>query len=649
VANLLRFAGRSVVSSEIPDCSTRPRVIVEHTAQMRRPVVFALFLMVTACGGGSGTPDAVVVPPADAEIVPAFRNPVDLPDDELALQALQILGADVEGHDERCNGCHPLTKQHIRYWATLSDVAMADCFTDLGITSVDSAHGTIDCWRIKPSNPTATFDTPKLGVFAAGARLPWFQYLFTKAYNGSTTEYEQFVQRSAMPPSGGREVEMTQAQFDVVAEWFIRGIPNLEELLPEDPPPTECFPSVGTRVIEHVAAMATEGWAAHNLAQGMSMYGCAGASTPADCLASKPLASSTTFGADWDIAGRGTSRVLYQFVNEYSSDYWTRSSADGRFVAHGGGQPGFPSTVLDLQENSLINLNAAYDPAFFPDNSGFVFQNAPNNVCPQSVLVAAGTNVSMNEAGCTDLGAVGLYEHVGAAIGGDYFAVSGEFVSDNGGHAVTLRDPQSNFGQDGSVRITPMVYNGSSFSTKPSVNVAVPFEGDAVLSPTSKLMVNRLSGPSGRQLGFVLRAVDATPSGSSYDIDAPEIGRYCFTGGKPAFSYDERWMIIHHYISPNSDEDAQELGFTGADDPGYTSQPTTATSYTARGTANVFLVDLVTGEKTRLTNMKPGQYALYPHFRSDGWIYYQVRDIGGPGSGDETEYAVASNAAFVLD
>ena len=24
--------------------------------------------------------------------------------------------------------------------------------------------------------------------------------------------------------------------------------------------------------------------------------------------------------------------------------------------------------------------------------------------------------------------------------------------------------------------------------------------------------------------------------------------------------------------------------------------------------------------------MKPGQYALFPHFRSDGWIYFLVRD-----------------------
>src|SRR5687767_2023660 len=88
----------------------------------------ATALGLAACDGGGSTADAGDdTPTADAEIVPVFRNPVDLPDGELALSALKILGANVDGHDERCNGCHPLTRQHLRYWGTLSDVSMADC------------------------------------------------------------------------------------------------------------------------------------------------------------------------------------------------------------------------------------------------------------------------------------------------------------------------------------------------------------------------------------------------------------------------------------------------------------------------------------------------------------------------------------------
>jgi hypothetical protein len=41
--------------------------------------------------------------------------------------------------------------------------------------------------------------------------------------------------------------------------------------------------------------------------------------------------------------------------------------------------------------------------------------------------------------------------------------------------------------------------------------------------------------------------------------------------------------------------------------------------------------------------VKPGQYALFPHFRSDGWIYFVVRTITGE------EYIAASNAALTAE
>ncbi len=41
--------------------------------------------------------------------------------------------------------------------------------------------------------------------------------------------------------------------------------------------------------------------------------------------------------------------------------------------------------------------------------------------------------------------------------------------------------------------------------------------------------------------------------------------------------------------------------------------------------------------------MGPGQYALFPHFRSDGWLYFLVRTTGSTG-----EHIVASDVAMVL-
>jgi hypothetical protein len=104
-------------------------------------------------------------------------------------------------------------------------------------------------------------------------------------------------------------------------------------------------------------------------------------------------------------------------------------------------------------------------------------------------------------------------------------------------------------------------------------------------------------------------------------------------GGKPGFSFDERWAVIHRYVE---DSDAEELGFTGPGDPGFA-------PYASSGAANIYLLDLKTGLLRRITHMQPGQYALFPHVRSDGWIYFMVRNM------NSTEYIVASDAALVIE
>jgi hypothetical protein len=91
--------------------------------------------------------------------------------------------------------------------------------------------------------------------------------------------------------------------------------------------------------------------------------------------------------------------------------------------------------------------------------------------------------------------------------------------------------------------------------------------------------------------------------------------------------------VTHHYVE---DEDWADLGFSSASDPGFV-------EYRQKGAANVIVIDLLTGTRTRVTMMQPGQYALFPHFRSDGWIYFVVRDTNS-----DNEYMVASDAALAL-
>ncbi len=581
-------------------------------------------------------PDAP--PPPDAPAVaPPFRNPVALPDNELAQSALQILGANVpNASTTSCSECHSLTRQQLRHWRVLSDTAMSACLTDLSVSSPGSAQSMIDCVRAMPSTPGSDFLARKLGIYTTATHLPWFDFTARYAYGPSTGPMvaAELIGTAGMPRGGGAAVPLTQAQFDVVAEWFVRGLPGLEATLPQDPAPSTCAQAVSVEVATHVGAMTTQGWRALNRTSMMAMFGCGAATDPRLCLASVPLGSAQPYGAGWDLPGRGRLRVLADVTHR--SSYWTRSSPDGRFVGHGVEDiPG--SYVIDLQRGGmLVPVAAAFDPNWFPDNSGFVFQGGSRNTCAQSVLTSNPTQVTMTEPQCTNLSAIGLYEHVGAIAGGDHFAIDSRFVSDDGGHGPTLHDPYASFGSTARLGFIPLVYDGTKFTAKPQISLATPFEGDSVLSPSARLVVSRVAGPGDVQLGFVLRKVVATPAGSSYAIAAPEIARYCVSGGKPGFSYDERWMVYHHYITPTN-ADAVELGFANAMDPGF--QP-----YKTQGAANLYLLELATGATVRITNMRPGQYALFPHFRSDGWIYAAVRDTMA-----NHEYMVASDAALIAE
>lgn len=560
-------------------------------------------------------PDA---PEPDAPVAPVFRNPVAMPDEELARAALQLIGANVADAQVSCNRCHSVARQNLRYWRTMSDFAFSNCITDVRLPSQQAALATVNCLRGEPNVPNSLFNIHHLGVLATAAHLPWFEFAFWRAYDDGTdswkAKYQEFKTAVSMP-RGGAEL-FTQAQFDIVAEYFARGLPALDTTLPpERQGPTTCTAGVSADVTRHVTNLATTGWRRYHLDNATAMFGCQNAVAPKDCLATLPLASATTWGATWDRPGLGHMRILKEL--SYQTSYWTRSSADGRFVGHGGG-PQASGTVVDLQTDRLIAISAPYDPAFFPDNASFMFQNVDGGrepkVCQQSLL-ASSDAITFAEPSCTGTTA-GLYQHVGRALdGGDLFTVSGCWIGDPA-RGVQTADPLVTRDQTCKLAFEPLIDNGNGYTVKPAVEIATPFEGDIVIAPSAQLIVSRVAGPEGKQLGYVLRKVSMTANATSYDITATEIARYCEPGAKPAISYDDRWLIYHHYIG---DDDAKDLGFTNATDPGFA-------DYRSNGAANVYLIDLKTGRKTRITHMAPGQYALFPHFRADGWIYMVVKD-----------------------
>jgi|JI10StandDraft_1071094.scaffolds.fasta_scaffold02191_3 hypothetical protein len=585
-----------------------------------------------ACGGDdaatpidaatdAAAPDAADIdapPPVDAgpdaRVLPAFRNPVTLADLPLAQAAAGRLGV---GTSKACDQCHALTRDTLTRWLTETRAGDA-CLTTFAPGSATEARTILDCFRTTVGEP---YDPRRLGIYATGAGLAWFTAVFELGYGAASTEQAAWITRVQMPR--GPQPLLTQDDFDVVAEWFARGLPELDSVVNDVPPPDGCTQDIQPAVATHVTAMQTAGWRALNHDDGLLMFGCAGAPNTLGCLATFPASTAYAWSSGWGAAApTSTLRILKQY--DHRSSFWTRSSADGRFVGSGGGAGG--STFFDLSTGREIPASASYDPGFFPDNSGFVMQGGSRPWCRQSLLTSNPASISFTEAECSAVSVVGLYQHLGAVRGGDYWAVAGQFVSDNGGG-----EPGASFGASGHSDLTPMIWSGTAYSARPEVSIATPYEGDTIISPSAKLLLSRTSFNSA-QSGFTLRRVDATFNGSTYDVQVPIIGRYCVQGGKPAFSYDERWIVYHHWVQAG---DWAWMGYPSATDPAFQALLT-------QGTANIFLLDITTGVPRRITSMNPGQAALFPHFRSDGWIYFIVKDDATPNH----EVIVASDAAL---
>jgi hypothetical protein len=613
---------------------------------MVRPYVLAaaVGLALAGCGGGGGGGDAdaadLTDAAVDASVIPALRNPVSTPDLELAQAASALLGV---GGAKNCDRCHALTRDRLRSWETESGVSWTACLaSNLTPATQEQAATIVDCLRAEPGVVTSGWPPHKLGIYNSAARLEWFKYVFQLAYGTAwENELDLFTGEAAMPRSDNGQ--LTQGEFDIVAEWFARGLPQLDAVVAADPPTSQCTTSISAEVGTHVNTMRTSGWKAVNEERGILMFGCQGATDALGCLATYPRAGDETFSTGWEDAAPTTAiRVLKQ--NTYASSYWTRSSADGRYVSHGGAPVAsqtYRSSIIDLQNDTNIPAQALYDPGFFPDNSGFALQGNSARFCEQSLLATAPERISFDEPQCRRTSAVGLYQHMAAALGGDYWTVDGQFDNDNGGQInsnnPTLTDTSATFDSGASIDLTPMVHTGTQFVPQTKSSVTLPREGDVIISPSARLLVSRVSGSNGSQSGFILRKLVATKNGATYTVNTPEIARYCLRGGKPAISFDERWMVFHHYVEAG---DWQALGYASATDAGFVALRDSQTG----GAANVFLMELTTGSVRRITTMQPGQYALYPHFRNDGWIYFLVRDRNR-----NFEWIAASNAALVFE
>lgn len=616
--------------------------------------------------GGSAGSSTGGAGPAEAT-APALVAPIALDDEQLAREALTLMGSSAVGASGSCASCHVLGRPTLTHWQQLTRAFADACLQDTELPDSAAVDETYACFESHASG-AAGLSTSDFGIYSAAAHLPWFSFVFhhaTATSDAPAAQLRRFVERVGMPRAGAR---WSQEQFDIVAEWFARGLPGLFALVPEDSGGA-CTPALDARLLTHLAEMRTEGWRAKNEAAPLLMFGCGAGERGAACLRSVPAASSLDGGAEWNEVSGTTIRILWD-NSATPSTYWSRASADGRFIASGlvsQTVPGFSGQILDLQRGAVIAGNFAYDPTFFPDNSGFMVQRGsyspappgglptdgtPNSAdvavtCDQSVLLGSPTQVTGDEPVCTSLsGQIGLYEQLAKSVDGDdYWVVYGAFGEDDGGFRPVLDNPAAAFETQSVTTLSPMINQGNGFEAAAAARVQTPLQGDPMLSASGRLLVTRVKGQEevivvdGREIvtaeqsGYALHLLSTVRDAGVTSATIEEVGRVCVNGSKAMLSYDERWMIIHHYVT---DADASELGFAGADDPAFT-------QYRSLGAANLYLVDLETAQSQRITNMRPGQYALFPHFRSDGWIYFVVRTLDGQ------EYFAASDAALILE
>jgi hypothetical protein len=553
--------------------------------------------------------------PTEQQVYVGDPVTTDLQGKDLALAALKALGSNVvdpndplcTGEDgscatRRCSECHSVGQGGLKHWRKLSATANTTCKLNSPIEGMDrgTALEIVTCMRSLPEDDTSVFAADKMGMKATGVRFGYFRQLFQLAYDDDAwlPEYIRFKSRVGMPK--GTYAAFSEMEYAIVQKWFNEGLPHAEELIVSPPAPTECVEHYDTAFIaQHIEAMAYEGWGAINKESGLAMYGCETVTETIDCLSDK--ADRT---AAWG-NGVGTLREVIKLA--FTTSFWTRSSADGRFIGNGGGSIG-GSTLTDMKLNRDVSIKASFDPGFFPDNSGFIFQGGGTMICNQSVL-ESGETITKTTVGCMLGTGINLYQHLARGPnGGDYFIINSQFTSDAGRNST--RDPVAHFDVGSTMKFSPMINDGQNYVQLSATVVDSPFEGDSVLSPSSSLVISRQSGgPDGSSLGYIVRNVEKEKFEGNYKITLGDpVVQICESGAKANISFDERFMVTHHYEN---------------------------------GTSNILLWDLLTQQKYQITNMVAGAKALFPHFRSDGWFYFLVR-------ADNEEYIVASDFAVEL-
>jgi hypothetical protein len=585
----------------------------------------------------------------------------DLSDSDLAKEALKIMGAPQvprpPGDQSSCSftGCHSINTVTLKGWQDQFRAAQEV------LDSNRSNEEKINYFRQNPSDPRTGFTPERIGILTAGAhfvpgvhvREATHPETFKQAkkiadiFAGQDELYAEFRKEMLMPvlPEYPR---LTATQYEAVLTWFKKGLPHMNDIIQENRP-TACMDDFA-RLKERTIRVKNETWATKNFSNRVPMFACPPPNPEAPesataCFTQQrdgkdifPKAVDEGFSRTWPLDGSNI-RIMREFTAPNS--FWVRTSADGRFIATGGGRTG-GAQAMDLQatldgQSRDIGLQASYDPDFWPDNKAFMFQGG-TKFCAQSLLEKAATRlVTFSEPECSNLSsASGLYQTVGQVVGdnsiSDRFILYSIWAGDSGQYSASARDTEPRGGDDSAINIFTAVARGNDVEegyqvTGGASTVKTPYRGDTMMARSGKLIGSRWAygqDTNGkRPTGYALETLERRREGSGYKFDLETVGNVCIKGNKANISFDERFLATHHYNEP------EDFGQT--DDP----------EYRNKGSADVTVVDFVTGKKQVVTKMAPGQFALYAHFRSDGWLYFLVVDHN-----TQKYYAVASDWAI---
>jgi hypothetical protein len=560
----------------------------------------------------------------------------NLTDQELATKVLQTMGATqvprAEGDPPACSSCHSINPVSIRKWKKKLDDANAY------LAGNHTAQEKINYFRTDPDDPRTEFSPSRVGMMTAGVHLALGANvsetrhpktfaqgkLMAQVFAGQQDLYTELRNELLMPVSADYP-RLTPSQYEMILTWFEKGLPMLDQLMPDEGRPTSCADDMD-KLAAHASEIKNKSWAATNKARRIPMLGCPanGEGSPVECLKNKtadgkdifPSSVDTEFGRGWALEG-STVRVLRALSSPNS--FWLRSSADGRYAATGGGGG---AQAIDLQatiegRTRDIKLAAQYDPDFFPDNRAFMFQGGAR-FCTQKVLDRV-DNISFTEPECTRLtgdGHSALYQTVGQTVGdnsiGDRFILYGNQHANDPGSQVG-EDTSATAGPDSTIQVFTVVAQGNddedgykTLDDHPE-RISLPYKGDTMMTRSGTVISSRFGNAQGVPFGYAIDKLNKQRFGNKYLFTTEPLGKVCLPGNKANFSFDERFLATHHYTNAADH---------GPDDVGYREN----------GSADIYVADFITKEKKRVTKMGPNQFALFPHFRSDGWLYFLVVD-----------------------